>query len=118
MTQQHCLTEKNGQRWIKEIAIRIVFPATYELFQNYPNPFNPAAVISYQLSEVSVVCLSVYDVLGREISTLVNERQEPGYYQKTFDAHRFSSGIYIYQHLATDDKNNHHVFQKKMEILK
>ena len=83
------ITNKNGEQWTKEIKISIAPPATYELFQNYPNPFNPTTVISYQLSAVSKVSLMVYDLLGREVVTLVDELQEPGYHQTTLDARSF-----------------------------
>jgi len=117
-TLRFSITDKTGQRWTKEITIKIAPPATYELFQNYPNPFNPKTVISYQLSAVSKVSLRVYDVLGREVANLINEQQDAGYYQKTFDASRYASGMYVYRLIATDDQNNHHVFQKKMLMVK
>jgi Secretion system C-terminal sorting domain len=117
-TLRFTITDKTGQRWTKEITIKILPPAAYELFQNYPNPFNPTTVISYQLSAISNVSMKIYDILGREIITLVNERQDAGYYQKAFDAHRFASGMYIYRLLATDDQNNHRTFQKKMLMIK
>ncbi len=72
-------------------------PTEYSLSQNYPNPFNPSTVISYQLSVNSYVTLKVYDVIGREVATLVNERQEAGTYQTTFNAKGLSSGLYFYQ---------------------
>ncbi|MGD1045531.1 MAG: T9SS type A sorting domain-containing protein, partial [Bacteroidota bacterium] len=78
----------NGQTWTKNIAIKVAAPETYTLYQNYPNPFNPTTVISYQLSAISNVNLKIYDIIGREVVNLVNEQQEPGYYQKTFDASR------------------------------
>ena len=117
-TLRFTVTDKTGQKWTKEITIKITPPASYELFQNYPNPFNPTTVISYQLSAISNVSLKIYDILGREVINLVNERQDAGYYQTNFDAHHFASGMYIYRLLATDDQNNHHVFQKKMVMLK
>ncbi len=69
--------------------------ASYELFQNFPNPFNPTTVISYQLPVSSFVTLKVYDVLGREVATLVNEVKEAGNYSVQFDGSKFSSGIYF-----------------------
>lgn len=72
-------------------------PMTYELSQNYPNPFNPVTTISYSLPEASRVELKVYDILGREVMTLVNKEQNAGKYNVQFDAGRLSSGIYIYR---------------------
>jgi hypothetical protein len=63
--------------------------------QNFPNPFNPSTTIRYELPKSSVVTLSVYDVLGREVSVLVNERKEAGTHEVTFDAHGSSSGVYF-----------------------
>jgi hypothetical protein len=117
-TVNFIITTKSGENWTKEIKIKIAPPATYELFQNYPNPFNPATVISYQLSEVSNVSLKVYDILGREILALVNEQQEPGYYQKTFNARSYASGMYVYQLIAADGQNHKRVFRKAMMLVK
>ncbi len=69
----------------------------FNLEQNYPNPFNPATVISYQLPINSHVSLKVYDVIGREVGTLVNEVKEAGYYSARFDASSYSAGVYFYQ---------------------
>jgi hypothetical protein len=70
---------------------------SFELSQNYPNPFNPITVISYQLSAFSNVKLTVFDILGREVTTLVNEEKQPGTYEVKFDATSLSSGIYFYR---------------------
>jgi hypothetical protein len=112
------ITDKNGQKWTKEITIKITPPTTYELFQNYPNPFNPTTKIEYQLPSAGMIILKIYDVLGREVVSLVNEQQEAGYHQSLFDAHRLASGTYIYRLQATDYQNNHHIFQKKMMMVK
>ncbi len=117
-TLSFTITTKSGESWTKEIKIKIAPPSTYELFQNYPNPFNPTTMISYQLSEVSNVSLKVYDILGREILALVSEQQEPGYYQKPFNAHSYASGMYVYQLIATDGLNNKHVFRSKMILVR
>jgi hypothetical protein len=77
-------------------------PKSFSLNQNYPNPFNPSTVISYQLSAVSKVTLKVYDILGKEIASLVNEEQQAGSYNVTFNASNLSSGIYFYT-LKTDN---------------
>jgi photosystem II stability/assembly factor-like uncharacterized protein len=71
--------------------------STCSLWQNYPNPFNPITTISYQLLSRSQVSLRLYDVLGREVSTLVNETQEPGAHQVSWDASGFASGVYFYR---------------------
>ncbi|MBA4407094.1 hypothetical protein C0389_07465 [bacterium] len=70
-------------------------PAEYSI-SNYPNPFNPTTTISYQLPENSFVTIKVYDMLGKEIATLVNGNRTAGYHKVTFDASRLTSGVYIY----------------------
>ncbi len=72
-------------------------PAQCSLIQNFPNPFNPTTVVSYQVSVVSVVSLRVYDLLGREVATLVNEERMPGTYSVKWNADGMASGIYFYQ---------------------
>ncbi len=69
---------------------------TFGLDQNYPNPFNPATVISYQLPVSGQVSLKVYDMLGKEVASLVNETKEAGSYSAKFDGSQLSSGIYFY----------------------
>lgn len=74
-----------------------VIPNEFRLNQNYPNPFNPTTTISYQLPVDSQVTLKVYDVLGREIETLVNERQHAGKYSLSLDGRNLSTGVYYYR---------------------
>ena len=69
----------------------------FALLQNYPNPFNPSTVIGYQLSTVSNVTLKIYDVLGREVKILVDERQPAGTHSATFNAASLPSGVYFYR---------------------
>jgi hypothetical protein len=72
-------------------------PTEYRLFQNYPNPFNPTTTIRYNLPASGFVSLKVYDVLGREVSSLVNERQTAGSYESRFNAANLPSGMYFYR---------------------
>ena len=72
-------------------------PVRCALSQNYPNPCNPSSDIRYQISEFGIVRLSVYDILGREMAVLVNERKAPGSYEVTFDGSGLSSGVYFYR---------------------
>ena len=72
-------------------------PDKFGVSQNYPNPFNPSTVITYQLPVSSVVTLKVYDVLGKEIQTLVNKRMSAGFHSATFVASSLPSGIYFYR---------------------
>lgn len=66
----------------------------YKLYQNFPNPFNPVTVVKYEVSENSSVKLIIFDVAGNEVTTLVNERQNPGKYSLQWNASGFSSGVY------------------------
>ncbi|RPI60544.1 MAG: T9SS C-terminal target domain-containing protein, partial [Ignavibacteriales bacterium] len=68
----------------------------FVLNQNYPNPFNPTTKIQYAISSTQFVTLKVYDVLGREVATLVNEEKPAGGYEVQFNASSLSSGVYIY----------------------
>jgi hypothetical protein len=88
-------------------------PSTFSLNQNFPNPFNPTTVISYGLSVYGRVTLIVYDLLGREVKTLVNEVKRPGRYQVTVDGIDLPSGVYLYR-LATGS----YVETKKMILIK
>jgi alpha-tubulin suppressor-like RCC1 family protein len=88
-------------------------PKEINLSQNYPNPFNPSTVISYQLPVNSKVELRVFDVLGREVAMLVNERMTPGYHKVTFDAGNLASGMYIYRLKAGNT-----VITKKLTLIK
>lgn len=88
-------------------------PDTFILHQNYPNPFNPSTTIDYEIPEVSDVKLVIYNLLGREVSTLVDQRQAAGRYTVNFDARNLSSGIYLYR-LITETK----VLTQKMVLIK
>jgi hypothetical protein len=72
-------------------------PLQYKLNQNYPNPFNPETNISYSISSSSFVKLKVFDAMGREVATLVNEQKQPGKYETKFNGNNLSSGVYLYQ---------------------
>lgn len=96
---------------VRQIGIDI--PKEYGLNQNFPNPFNPTTVINYQLPVNSFVTLKVCDVLGREVATLVNGRQDAGYYNATFNAANLSSGVYFYR-LQADNFSQ----VKKLLLLK
>jgi len=72
-------------------------PLTYSLSQNYPNPFNPSTKISFALPKQGLVTIKVFDMLGKEIETLVNESLKPGTYEAAFDGSSYPSGVYFYR---------------------
>jgi hypothetical protein len=72
-------------------------PKKVLLSQNYPNPFNPSTTIKFELPKSAMVKLSVYDVLGREVSVLVKEQKAPGSYEVIFDGAGFTGGVYLYR---------------------
>jgi hypothetical protein len=126
------LDKKSGKLYVTEIAGRVVSlgissalpksgsskfagvsPEEFSLEQNYPNPFNPSTSIQYRVSSTSNVSLKVYDVLGNEVATLVNEEKPAGSYEVKFDASGLSSGIYFYKL-----QSGSFVETKKMLLLK
>ncbi len=72
-------------------------PNKFELYNNYPNPFNPSTTIRYSIPEASFTSIKIYDALGNQVSSLVNETKTAGTYEVTFDAKNLSSGIYYYE---------------------
>jgi hypothetical protein len=88
-------------------------PTHFSLMQNYPNPFNPKTKINYQIPKISFVTIKIYDVLGNEIATLVNEENSGGSYYVEFDATALPSGVYFYQLKA-----GNFIETKKMVLLK
>ncbi|MDP4195669.1 MAG: Ig-like domain-containing protein [Bacteroidota bacterium] len=89
-------------RIVKKVTVGVekqdgIVPDRFAMEQNYPNPFNPSTTISYQLPQSSFVTLKIYDILGKEVATLVNENQAAGKYNINFNANSLTSGIYIYK---------------------
>jgi hypothetical protein len=97
---------------IKSISNEI--PKNFELYQNYPNPFNAVTNISFDISSNANVNLIVYDILGRELETLVNEKLRPGRYKIDWNANNFASGVYIYRL----EVNNEIINSKKLILNK
>jgi hypothetical protein len=88
-------------------------PTQFTLNQNYPNPFNPSTTIQFELPRTSQVNLTVFDILGREVSVLVNARRNAGIYEVNCDGSHLASGVYFYRLQAGD-----FVASKKMLVLK
>ena len=102
-----------GDTTITGIKEQKKIPQQFKLFQNYPNPFNPTTAISYRLSAYSHVSLKIYDVLGREVKTLVNENQAAGEHKTEWNAENVACGVYFYRIRAGE-----FVSTKKMLLIK
>ena len=89
------------------------FRKVFSLSQNYPNPFNPSTVINYGIPKTSMVKITVFDILGREVGTLINDLQQPCSYSVKFDASNLASGVYMYKIQAGDFTDT-----KKMLLVK
>jgi hypothetical protein len=88
-------------------------PENYSLYQNYPNPFNPTTKIKFDVARIGDVKIIVYDAMGREVQTLVNESLKPGTYEASFDGSQLTSGVYFYKITAGDFSQT-----KKMLMIK
>ncbi len=93
-------------------------PASSALQQNYPNPFNNSTVIRFSVGEMSDVSIKVYDMTGREITTLVNGTKQSGTFSVGFENTNISSGTYIYRMIARNGSGKTTVETKKMIVMK
>jgi hypothetical protein len=93
-----------GTSWARSTAVFEEWPVPtgFVLDQNYPNPFNPVTKIRFTIVDRQLTIVSVYDLLGREVATLVNEVKDPGTYEVVFDASGLASGVYLYRLTAGD----------------
>lgn len=88
--------DSDGQFEYSQVVEVQLIPERFELFQNFPNPFNPVTDIQYTINKGDFVTMKVYDILGKEVQTLVNEFQKPGSYKVLFSGNNFPSGVYFY----------------------
>jgi hypothetical protein len=102
-----------GSKSFIDAKLADLLPKGYMLYQNYPNPFNPVTVIRFEVPKAERVSLSVYDILGRRVETLMNANVTPGYYEIPFDGTNLASGVYFYRLSAGSFKQ-----VKKMVLLK
>lgn len=96
-------------------------PTEFTLTQNYPNPFNPSTNISYGLPQTAHIEVKVYDMAGREVAQIVNERQSAGFHTVRFDASSLASGVYVYRLTATSAKSSQNIvfsLTRKMTLIK
>ena len=119
-TIEFVITDNKSVYLTKQFILQYSVPTEYKLEQNFPNPFNPTTKIRFSIPNVTLsevegsrVQLKIYDILGNEVTTLVNEQKEPGYYEVDFSASRYASGVYIYRL-----QSGSFVSTKKMMVLK
>jgi len=103
---------------LSKIQLEATMPSSYSLLQNYPNPFNPVTKLRYDLPENSHVNITIFDILGREVKTIVNQYQNAGHRSITWNAtndrgHSVSAGVYLYRIQA-----GNYTLAKKMVLLK
>ena len=99
--------------YLNTVSVDLGMPGGFVLKQNYPNPFNPITNIEFQLPVSGFISLKVFDVLGNQVKTLINEEKKAGFYQIAFDASDLPSGVYLYK-LSTESFSD----IKKMTVLK
>ena len=112
-TIEFMIFDASGIMMTKSFIFSYTGPKEFKLEQNFPNPFNPTTKIQYQLPTDSRVTLKVYDILGSEVATLVNEEQEAGYKEVQFNGSNIASGMYVYRLQAND-----YISTKKMLMVK
>lgn len=105
----------NGNFTYYDLSNEVIIgaPGKYSLTQNFPNPFNPSTTISYEIPVNNFVSLKIYDMMGKEVASLVNGNQEAGFYSVKFDASKLASGIYFYKLQANDFSST-----KKLMLVK
>jgi photosystem II stability/assembly factor-like uncharacterized protein len=114
-------TDGGGIAAVKSASMNGNLPKQITLYQNYPNPFNPSTIISWQLTSSSHVIIKVYDILGREITTLVNKNMDAGSYNVSWNASKLASGVYFYRLQVNSINNNqsgNFIETKKMMLIR
>ncbi len=107
------LKTTNGGNTLGINQISNVIPESYSLLQNYPNPFNPGTKIRFSIPKASLTKIIVYDILGKEVKTIVDNSLAAGTYETEFDSSELSSGIYFYRLITKDYSET-----KKMVLMK
>ena len=112
------ITSSTGEKWTKQLDVSVNPPDHFELYQNYPNPFNPSTTISYLVPNETRVVLKIYNSIGQEVTTLVNDDRSAGYHQEVWNASNVATGMYIYQLTVNDQKGKKENYRKKMLMVK
>jgi hypothetical protein len=109
-------TNDGGGTLVNMQNLETEIPQIFTLYQNYPNPFNPRTIINYELSKTSYIKLKVFDIEGKELVELVNEKQNQGKYKVSFDGSGLPSGVYFYR-LEISNRENRIISETKKMIL-
>ena len=124
------VTDANGKTGIGEISVlvddgggcifckQVVLPTAFTLSNNYPNPFNPSTQIKFELPETAEVSIKVYNIVGQQVATLVNDQMQAGFHNATFEADNLASGVYIARLTATGSSGEQFVSEIKMQLIK
>tara|TARA_R110002124_G_scaffold44656_2_gene135893 strand:+ start:2401 stop:3294 length:894 start_codon:yes stop_codon:yes gene_type:complete len=129
-TLQLEVTDSNGKIGFEDLTIvvedgggcifckQVVLPTEFTLSNNYPNPFNPSTQIKFELPETAEVSIKVYNIVGQEVATLVNDHMQAGFHNATFKADNLASGVYIARLTATGSSGEQFVSEIKMQLIK
>jgi hypothetical protein len=122
------ITDNTNRSWFKSYNIKVTPPKVFEVYQNYPNPFNPSTTIKYSIPQDAFVTIKVFNVLGEEVSVLVNKEMKTGIHEVVFDATNLSSGfsagggyasgVYLYVVEAKGTSGTKYFDTKKMILLR
>jgi hypothetical protein len=111
-------SDNSNRSWYKTYNIKVTPPKVFEVYQNYPNPFNPSTTIKYSIPQDAIVAIKVFNVLGEEVSLLVNKEMKTGIHEAVYDASNLSSGFYFYLVEAKGVDGTKYFNAKKMVLLK
>jgi hypothetical protein len=111
-------SDNSNRSWYKTYNVKVTPPNVFEVYQNYPNPFNPTTTIKYSIPHDAIVTIKVFNVLGEEVSELVNKEMKTGIHEVVFDATNLSSGFYFYLIEAKGVDGTKYFDAKKMVLLK
>lgn len=112
------ITDQSGKNWFKSYNVKVSPPKIFEVYQNYPNPFNPTTKIKYSIPQDAFVSIKIFNVLGEEVSKLVNNEMKAGIHEVDFKANNLSSGFYFYIVEAKGTDGTKYFDSKKMILLR
>jgi hypothetical protein len=112
------ISDNTNRTWYKIYNVKVMPPKVFEVYQNYPNPFNPSTTIKYSIPQDEFVTIKVFNVLGEEVTVLVNKEMKTGIHEAVFEATTLSSGFYFYIVEAKGIDGIKYFDTKKMILLR